>query len=107
MSTRRRKDEQTVPNQRELDIAKVLVPVVEGKRTQVEAARLLGVTARHVRRLLEKFRAGGVAGLAHGLHGRPSNRRADAAFRRRVLSEYRLHYHDFGPTLACEKLAEH
>jgi transposase len=106
MSTRRRKDEQRERDQREIDIAKVLVPVVEGKRTQVEAARLLGISARHVRRLLAKFRAGGVAGLAHGLRGRPSNRQADAVFRRRVLSEYRLHYHDFGPTLACEKLTE-
>jgi transposase len=106
MATRRRKDEQTAVGQRELDIAKVLVPVVEGKRTQVEAARLLGVTARHVRRLLDKYRAGGVAGLGHGLRGRPSNHQADDATRRRVLSEYCLRYHDFGPTLACEKLAK-
>jgi hypothetical protein len=106
MSTRRRKDEQTVPSQRELDIAEVLVPVLEGKRTQVEAARLLGFTPRHVRRLLDKFRGGGAAALGHGLCGQPSNRQADDDFRRRVLGEYRLHFHDFGPTFAREKLAQ-
>ena len=106
MSTHRRKDALAALSQRELDILKVLAPVLEGQRTQVEAARLLGSSARHVRRLLDKSRTGGDAALAHGLRGRPSNHQADADLRRRVLKEYRNHFHDFGPTLACEKLAE-
>ena len=106
MSTERRKEAPAPLSQRELDMLKVLAPVLEGKRSQVEAARLLDVTPRHVRRLLDKIRSGGDEALAHGLRGRASNHQADADLRSRVLKEYRSHYHDFGPTLACEKLAE-
>ncbi len=106
MSTRRRKDVPAPLSQHELDILKVLAPVIQGQRTQVEAARLLNITPRHVRRLLRRLRDGGDAALAHQLRGRPSNRQSDATFRHQVLQEYRKHFHDFGPTLACEKLAE-
>jgi Helix-turn-helix domain len=106
MSTQRRKDAPAPLSQRELDMLKVLAPVLEGKRTQAEAARLLDLTPRHVRRLVDKIRTDGDAAIRHGLRGRPSNRQADADLHRRVLKEYRNHFHDFGPTLACEKLAE-
>jgi transposase len=106
MSTSHRQDGPTRLSPRELDILKVLAPVLEGKRSHVEAARLLDITPRHVRRLLRRLRDDGDAALSHGLRGRPSNRRADADLRRRVLQDYRDHFHDFGPTLACEKLAE-
>src|SRR5689334_8856038 len=106
MSARRRKEDPSPLSQRELDILKVLTPVLEGTRTQTEAARLLGITARHVRRLLRRLRDDGDSALRHGLRGRPSNRQADADLRRRILQEYRTHFHDFGPALAREKLAE-
>ena len=106
MSRRRPKDTPAPLTQRELDILKVLTPVLEGQRTQAEAARLLGFTPRHVRRLLRRLQEGGDAALAHRLRGRPSNRQAEADLRHRVLQEYRQHFHDFGPTLAREKLAE-
>jgi len=106
MSTHRGKDAPAPLSQHELDTLKDLAPVLEGQRTQAEAARLLGVTPRHVRRLLDKIRSDGDAALAHGLRGRPSNRQADAALRQRVLRAYRVDFHDFGPTLACEKLAD-
>jgi hypothetical protein len=85
---------------------KVLASVVQGQRTQVEAARLLDITPRQVRRLLRKIHDGGDAALRHGLRGRPSNRQVHDELRHRVLEQYRLHFHDFGPTLAREKLAE-
>jgi transposase len=106
MSTRERKEDSQPFSQHELDILKVLAPVIEGQRTQAEAARLLGITPRHVRRLLRRIQAGGDNAIGHGLRGRPSNRQADHDQRRRILREYRTHYHDFGPTLAHEKLAE-
>src|SRR5271166_3086365 len=106
MSTRRRKDGPAPLNQREIDIIKVLAPVLQGQRTQAEAARLLNITARHVRRLLQRLRQGGDSAIVHGLRGRPSNRQADAKLQLRILQEYRNHFLDFGPTLAREKLAE-
>jgi hypothetical protein len=106
MSTPRRTDEPTPLSQRELDILKVLSPVLAGQRSQVEAARLLDITPRQVRRLLRKIQDDGDAALCHGLRGRPSNRQLQDGLRHRVLELYRAHFHDFGPTLAREKLAE-
>src|SRR5580700_10181079 len=105
MTTEKRLDRVEM-SQRERDVLKVMQGVIEGKRTQVEAARLLKRSVRQVRRLQGKLQAEGDASLVHGLRGRPSNRQRDAGFRRQVLKAYRRNYRDFGPTLACEKLAK-
>jgi hypothetical protein len=93
-------------SQRERDVLKMLHSVQSGKRTQAEAARLLGLGVRQVRRLQRKVDADGDAAIVHGLRGKPSNHRSDPAFRRAVLAAYRERYADFGPTFASEKLAE-
>src|SRR5215207_5730911 len=92
-------------SQRERDVLKVMQPVLDGKRTQAEAARLLKRSVRQVRRIQQKLEAGGDAALVHGLRGKPSNHRHEATLRPKVLKAYRARYPDFGPTLACEKLA--
>jgi transposase len=73
---------------------------------QREAGEVLGLTARQVRRLIQRVRAEGDAGLVHRSRGTPSNRRYRPALKARVLRLYAQHYRDFGPTLAAEKLAE-
>ena len=93
-------------SQRERDVLAIMRGVVSGDRTQVDAARLLKLSVRQVRRLQCKLQAHGDAGLVHGLRGKPSNHRHESMFRRQVLGAYRARYHDFGPTLACEKLAD-
>jgi hypothetical protein len=92
-------------SQRERDVLAILRGVVSGDRTVTEAARLLKKSVRQVRRLKGKLKTGGDGALVHGLRGKPSNRRRDAKLRSRVLTVYRRRYRDFGPTLACEKLA--
>lgn len=92
-------------SQRERDVLKVVQSVVERKRSQAEAARLLDLSSRQVRRLQRKLEAHGDGCLIHGLRGRPSNRGYDGKFRAKVLRAYRRRYSDFGPTLASEKLA--
>lgn len=74
--------------------------------TVVAAAELMDVSLRQARRLWKRFRAGGDAGLVHGLRGRSGNRRLDEETRERVVKRHQERYADFGPTLACEKLAE-
>jgi transposase len=106
MSTASNEGDRIPMSQRERDRLRVLHSVLEGQRTQVEAARLLRLTSRHVRRLLQRLEEGGDAALIHGLRGQPSNHRKDAKLRRRVLQVYRKDYHDFGPTFAAEKLGE-
>lgn len=93
-------------SQRERDMLKVMQVVLDGKRTQAEAARLLKRSVRQVRRIQRKLEEHGDAALVHGLRGKPSNHQHESTLRQRVLKAYRSRYADFGPTLACEKLAE-
>jgi len=71
-----------------------------------EAANLLDLTVRHIRRLKKKVNQRGIKGLAHGSRGRISNRRIPNKERQKIVDLLREHYHDFGPTLAAEKLDE-
>jgi len=107
MSTASNEGDRIPMSQRERDRLRVLHSVLEGQRTQVEAARLLRLTTRQVRRLLQRLQQEGDAALVHGLRGQPSNHRKDAKLRQRVLRLYRKHYPDFGPTFAAEKLLDH
>src|SRR5262245_47983581 len=93
-------------SQKERDALKVMHAVLRDERTQAEAARLLGLCVRQVRRPRRKLEAGGDQAIVHGLRGRPSNRQPDPALKRSVLEAYRRRYADFGPTFASEKLAE-
>jgi transposase len=93
-------------SQRERDLLKIMAPVLQGKRTQAEAARLADLSVRQVRRLQRKLQQDGDAALVHGLRGKPSNRRLDTQHRQQILAAYRQRFADFGPTFACEKLAE-
>ena len=93
-------------SQRDRDVLKVMQVVLDGKRTQAEAARLLKRSVRQIRRIQRKLEEDGDTALVHGLRGKPSNHQHESTLRQRVLKAYRARYPDFGPTLACEKLAE-
>ena len=90
----------------ELDRVSVIERVIERRLTQREAARMLGVTSRQVRRLRRVYEEDGRRGLASKQRGRPSHRRLPSALRREVLAIVRARYEGFGPTLAHEKLTE-
>ncbi len=80
---------------------------VRDKRLPVaKASRLLGVSVRQGWRLCKRYKEHGDAGLVHGLRGKRSNHSVKASARETVLKLYREKYHDFGPTLACEKLEQ-
>ena len=94
-------------SQRDRDVLKVMSLVLKGQRTQVEAARLLKLGVRQVRRIQHRLKSSGDGAVVHRLRGRPSNRRIDDAVKRKALLLYRQKYVGFGPTLAAEKLFEH
>ena len=101
-----RHEDRMVMSQTERDVLKIMEPVLQGKRTQAEAARLLKLTVRHVRRIQRRLESEGDGAVVHRLRGRASNRRLGEDVRETVLTKYREHFGDFGPTLASEKLAE-
>jgi hypothetical protein len=79
--------------------------VERGELTVVGAAEVIGISLRQARRAWKRFKAGGAAGLVHRLRGRTSNRRLSPQTRDRAVKLHQEKYADFGPTLACEKLA--
>jgi len=93
-------------SQQEVKQAQVLELLKENKISQQEASKRLGITTRQVRRLTKRYQTAGLAGLVSKKRGRASNRRLDEAIRAQVIDLIGTHYRDFGPTLACEKLAE-
>jgi len=93
-------------SRKELGRLEALVDVDAGRATAALAARLIGVSERHVFRLLKAYRASGAVGLVSRRRGRPSNRRHPDEVREAALAAIRERYPDFGPTLAAEKLAE-
>lgn len=80
--------------------------VKRGELTVVAAAELMGLSLRQARRLWKRFKAEGDAGLLHRLRGRLSNRRLSEESAERVVKLHQEKYADFGPTFACQKLAE-
>ena len=91
---------------KEWDRAKVIQRVAEGGGAQAEAAERLGVSLRHVRRLLRRYRDEGAEGLASRRRGCPSSRKIADSVREQALDWVRTRYADFGPTHAHEKLRE-
>jgi hypothetical protein len=98
--------ERIAMSQRERDRLRVLHEVKQKHLTQIEAARRLKVTARHVRRMLIRIGERGDGGIVHQLRGRPSNRKLAAGWEQKILARVRHRYADFGPTLAAEHLAQ-
>jgi len=91
--------------QRERDVLKVMALVLDGKRTQVEAGRLLRLSVRQVRRIHRRLEKDSDRGVVHRLRGQPSNHRTDPVVRQQVVELYKVRYMGFGPTFASEKLA--
>jgi transposase len=96
---------------KERDRLKVLHEVRKRHITQKQAGVELGISVRWVRTLVKRLLREGDRALRHRLRGRPSNRKTPEAVKRRVLQLFRQKqqaklWHDYGPTLAAEELAE-
>jgi transposase len=79
--------------------------VKRGELTVVAAAILMGLSLRQARRVYKRFKAQGDGGLLHRLRGQAGNRRLSEDVRERAIKRHQEKYADYGPTLACEKLA--
>ena len=84
----------------------VIQKVLERVIKQVEAAEILSLSSRQIRRIIKRIRIEGDKGIIHKSRGRSSNRRIAGKIRDKVIQLYRKQYKDFGPTLASEKLLE-
>lgn len=92
--------------QKELQRLAVITDCLKGRLAVGRAAELLHLSARHVKRLKKRLRAGGEAAMAHASRGRPSPRRLPEPVRRRILHLARTTYARFNDHHLCDRLVE-
>lgn len=91
---------------RELSRYDIIKQLIGGQINGTDAAKQIGLSIRHVKRLKLKVGQEGAKGLIHGNRGKESNRRLDDKVLAKVEKHLKEKYYDFGPTLASEKLEE-
>jgi len=91
---------------REIDRFRIIQGVIQSDLTQVKAAEVLGITDRHIRRLVRRVREEGARGIMHRSRGRASPHRMLKELEERIAGVVEEKYTGFGPTLASEKLFE-
>ena len=90
----------------ELSRLEIIIKVVEKRLKQSEAADILNVGIRHIKRLVKKYRFEGPTGLVSKKKGAPGNHRLPIGLKELAIGMVEDQYSDFGPTLAQEKLKE-
>lgn len=93
-------------SQRELTRLHIIHKAIEGLLKQKEAAEMLLLSSRQIRRLIKKVREEGDIGITHKSRGKLSNRSLPKKIKDKVIGLYRQKYEGFGPLLASEKLLE-
>lgn len=99
-------EDMIMARQGELKRLHVIQKVLEGIIKQVEAAQILLLSGRQIRRIVKRVRSEGTRGIIHRSRGKRSKRKISEKIKEKVLNLYRAQYEDFGPTLATEKLLE-
>lgn len=92
--------------QREQSRLQVLNGVLSSQVRVEEAAEVLGLSERHVWRILAAYRKEGAAALAHGNRGRQPANTLTADMKERVVGVARERYAGVNHTLLSELLAE-
>lgn len=100
-------EDQLLMTQNERDRLATLKEAKKKLITQREAAETLGVSVRHVKRMIHTLKKRGDKAVIHGLRGKPSKRRIDKSVEREAVKILSADvYKGFGPTLASEYLNE-
>lgn len=84
----------------------VLNEVLAGRFTGQETAEVLGVTVRHLRRLLAAYRRHRAVALVHGNRDRPPANKREEATRQQVLRLAQTYYLDYNDSHFTEELWE-
>lgn len=93
-------------SQREIKRYDIIKRLLNKELNGSEAAELLDLSVRQIRRLKAEVKKKGAAGLVHGNRGRESNRRLPNKEKQQIIKLLRQYYADFKPSFAAEKLKE-
>jgi transposase len=99
-------DELLIMSQQEITRLEVMQRMKDKRLSQREAAEMLGMSVRQVKRLYRAYKERGAAGLISARRGKASNHRLDPEVVQQATDLIYERYRDFGPTLAHEKLVE-
>jgi len=91
---------------KEISRLEVMQRLSRKEMSQPEAARMLSLSVRQVKRLLRAYRQQGAVGLVSKHRGRQGNNRLPDEVKRSALNLLKTKYKGFGPALAHEKLVE-
>ena len=93
-------------SQRELHRVHVVRLTMEGRESVGKGAKLLGISARQMKRLRRKMREGGVGQLVHGNRGKAAWNKTRLPRLRKVIELARGRYQGLNDTHLSEKLKE-
>ena len=99
-------DELLEMSAKEISRLEIMQRLSKKQMSQKEASRILGLSTRQIKRLLQAYRQKGAAGLVSNQRGRKANNRLAEEVKRKALNLLKTKYQGFGPTLAHEKLVE-
>lgn len=80
---------------RAMKVLEVILKAIGGEIKWIQAADILGVTSRHIRRMRAAYQEQGIGGLYDRRRGQPSSRRAPYDLIEKVLCLYHDKYFDF------------
>ena len=93
--------------ERAMKVQEVILRAIAKKITWWQAAEIIGISDRSMRRWRERYEESGYDGLFDRRRGQPSPQRVPLATVERVLSLYREQYFDLNVRHFHEKLAKH
>lgn len=90
----------------ELSRYDIIKKLLDKKLKNSQAAKLLDLSIRQIKRMKNRVREKGAEGLIHKNRGRDSNRKIKEETKEKIIKTIKSEYSDFGPTFAREKLKE-
>src|SRR3989449_9082941 len=91
--------------ERAMKVQEVILQAMARKISWYQAAEIIGISDRHMRRWRERYEEGGFRGLFDRRRGKPSPKRVPVAVVEQVLQLYREKYFDLNLSHFHEKLA--
>lgn len=91
---------------KELNRLSVVEKIIDKRLTQALGAQQLSLTIRQVKRLVRKYKQYGAEGLVSKQRGQVSNNKFTDKKIADIKQLVSVHYYDFGPKFAAEKLIE-
>jgi len=89
---------------KELKRLQVIRKILDKQINQQEAAEVLRLSDRQVRRIVKRVREEGEGGVIHRWRGKGGRHRVDEKIKQKIIETYRRVYKGFGPVLASEKM---